>query len=493
MSREKQQVSIEITDQEIRVLGYLPTRERRLKRLKRLKRLEEFKEIDMTSVMFETFILPSGVIEQGIVRQPTELTRILELSLKNRGIKGNVSARITIPLSNGFVREYSLPWISKRERKQLIPYLADEEIPIPTEERVYDYWIAEEKLEDKRIRVVLSGIRKANLTSFTTCFEAAGLGIESLGFSPLAWAYALNLEPNQHILLIKEHSDFFQFHLYKGRIPEMTRTLRLDPQGSLGIEERDVELERVLAYFWTFQEKVDIRRVIISEGKESAKLGQKVCAYLRQEKGLAPQLQTMTEVISPYINSEFKGDEPEKILAVLGMAFQSSSDYPNNFWREKVRIKQGQRRRWIATVLLLVLSFTGLVVRDLLVQKVDTLDSEISQLEANREVMTRSIDEETKRTQEWLQLVEHPTSVGHELAQVQSLMGNGIQFKRLDYQEGTLIIEGDATQPALVQNLFEKLQLLGWDQPRLGTYHQDENRDSTDERIEFSLTTKKNS
>lgn len=469
MLRRIKHVSLELTDQEVRILGYIPSKK-------------------MTLVMYETIPLSTGVIEQGMVCQPTELTAVLREWVTNQAIQGKVNARVAIPLSNGFVRKYSLPWASKRDRKRLIHYLADEEIPIPEDDRVFDHWITPEKTQEKSLQVVLSGIRKVRLDSFTRCLETAGFRIESIGFTPLAWAYALQIKPQEQVLLIKEQSDVYQISFYHGIIPEIVRLLRHDRQGSQGNELWDTELERILSYLLTSRENLDIQRVIINPSEESVSLGTKVCAFLQREKGISPQLQTLDKVFISALS--FFKEEPRKILAVWGMALQHNLEHPNNFWRERTRVQRQQRRMGIVACLFLALSLAGIDLKDQLVQQVEKLDQEVSQLGVKGELETQAAQEEIRRTEEWLHLMEQPGTVGRDLAQLQSLVGEEIEFEQLEHKEGTVMIQGKATNPVSVQDLFNQLQQLGWQEPRLGTYQLEGNQD-TGSVIEFTLTTKR--
>lgn len=469
MLRKTKQVSLEFTDQEVRILGYIPSKK-------------------MTPVMYETIPLATGIIEQGIVCQPMELTAVLREWVTNQAFQRKVYARVAIPLSNGFVRKYTLPWASKRDRKRLIHYLADEEIPIPADDRVFDYWIAPEKTEEKSFQVVLSGIRKARLDSFTKCLETAGFEIESIGFTSLAWPYALHIKPQEQVLIIKEQSDVYQISFYHGIIPEIVRLLRRDRQGSQGKELWDTELERILSYFLTSRENLDIQRVIINPSEESVRLGTKVCAFLQQEKGISPQLQTLDEVFISA--SSFFKEEPRRILAVWGMALQHNLEHPNNFWRERTRVQRQQRRMWIVACLFLSLSLAGIDLKDRLVQQIEKLDQEVSQRGNTGELETQAAQEEIRRAEEWLHLVEQPRTVGQDLAQLQSLVGKDIEFVQLEHKEGTVMIQGKATNPVSVQDLFNQLQLLGWQEPRLGAYQLEGDQD-TGSMIEFTLTTKR--
>lgn len=471
MSRERLQASVELTDHELRWLWYIPKQDKN--------------GMSMTPVIFEAISLPQGIIEQGEVLQPTELTRILEKCQKERGIKGRVKVKIGIPFANSFIRAYTLPWVAKRERRHLLSYLADEEIPISVNERFVDSFVTEENSLPKRLHVVLSGIRKWVLAGIVTSFEAAGFSIESIGFSLLAWARVLNFGSDEHTLLIKEERGMVQLILYKGQIPEITRII---PPASkhYGVEEWSQEIQRILAYFSSLQEQVEIQRVVVSRGVETEKLGRRVCAYLSLENGLEPSFQVLEGAI-PSLPQIENCSDPDQLLAVTGLALVTGRTFPNNFRREENQRKIGQRNKWIAVVVLFALTLTGLGLQVSTLKVIDALDREIFQLRATGESLELIGKRQEEQARAWNDLAKNPTTVGQDLTVLEGLTRKGIQFDRLEVKEGSLMILGSASEAVLVQEVLNQLQNLGWGKARLRNYHLDENRDSEARGIEFTL------
>lgn len=470
-SREYEQVSVELTDHEIRWLWYNPGRNK--------------EGINMTPVIFEIIPLPQGIIEQGQVLQHTELTRILERLREARGIKGRVKVRIGIPFAKSFIREYTLPWVSKRERTRLLSYLADEEIPIPAHERVSDSFVTDENSSPRRLRVILSGIRKPVLSGIVTSFEVAGFSIETIGFSLIAWARLLNFKAEDHTLLIKEQMGMVQLILYKGQIPEITRMIPPSAK-HYGAEEWGLEVQRILAYFSTMHEQVNIQRVVVSQGVETENLGRRICAYLSLERGIEPNFQVLDGAI-PSLPRVENCSNPDKLLAVTGMALEEPMTSPHNFWRGEIKRKIRQRNKWIAVGLLFALTLAELAIRVSTADKLSALDQEVLQLRTTGESIKQIRKSQGDHNRAWNNLAENSTTVGKDLTLLEALTGNGIQFGRLELKDETLIIQGNAFEGASVQRLLNQLQQLGWEKARLSNYHLDENRDSEAGRIAFTF------
>lgn len=460
-------VSVEITDQEIRMMWYP----------------KNFLQ-NPTSVMFESIPLTPGMIEQGFIKKPAELFQVLESSKSSRGINGKINAQVTLSVPNGFIREYNLPWVPKRDRLNLIRYLADEEIPILPEERVYDAWIEEEGSE--RLRVVLCGMRKDMVTALIMCFEGVGFNISSLGFSSLAWVNAFAFEANCNTLFIRKLTDQYQFISYHGIIPKLTRILVLENNQNV-IPLYNEEIIKILNhYFRPFQESGVFQRVILNSEAESDQLGRFVCNYLKEIQGVEPQLQNMTRVISAYCDGLVKDD---KYLAVVGTALQQPNPI-NNFLRDKTRSKSKSQKQLFAVVLFLVFSLVGLGVGYRLEGKIEKVHEEVYELKLKSEKITGAEMAEASRKQEVNALNEERSTVGEHMRLLLSLSGKGVEYDRLRYQAGQIIINGLALEAHQVQKLLSELQGIGYTNVHLENYqseHAATNVQGDKRRLRFSL------
>lgn len=465
------QVSIELTDDELRILWYTPGKRKQ--------------EMDWTKVIFQVVPIPQGVIEQGQVLQPMELIRILESLRKAHGIEGRIKARIGIPFANSFIREYTLPWVTKRERTPLLTYLAEEEIPISANERVFDSFVLDQNSPPRHLNVILSGIRRTVLSGIATSFEAAGFSIEIIEFSLLAWAKVLNFEPGEHTLLIKEQMGIIQLILYKGQLPEIIRIIPLAAK-HYSAEEWNLEIQRALAYFSTMHEKVEIRRIVVSQGIDTEDLGRRFCAYLSLEKGIEPKVQVLGVAMPSILRIE-NCTHPDKLLAVSGLALEEPKFAFNNFWRGEIRRKLVQRNKWFAFALLCALTFLGLILRVSTLERLDELNQENFMLKASGESMEKLRKKQEGQARAWKDLLNHPTTVGRDLSNLNSLSGNGIWFERLEVRQDSLDVKGSASEAILVQQVMNQIQSLGWEKTQLTNYRMDKKSDFGAGQNEFTL------
>jgi type IV pilus assembly protein PilM len=428
-------------------------------------------------------------MQQGQVNKPQELTRILESVLKletDESGKSRIKVRISIPYANSFIRTYTLPWASKRERVRLLTYLADEEIPIPASERLIDFLLTEKAGSFRQFNVILSGIRKAVLYELAACFKEAGFSIELIGFALLAHAKVLDFKAAEHTLFIKEQQGLVQLILYQGQIPKI---IRIVPSVAryLGIEaESHLEVQHIFAYFSTLQEQIEIQRVVIGTGKEAEKLGRRICDFL----GLAGAEKLESHSLAGVLSTLPKlavNEEIEPYLAVTGMALEELKTSPNNFWRDELQWKNDRRHKWLAGAGVLFLILIGLIWCFSLTEKVLTLRQEVGQLQAVSQKLEQAEGSRRGQIQAWEELLAKPTKVGRELTQLSSLLSEGLTFEQIEMKEGTLALQGRAAEAASVQGLFKKLESLGWQNARLTNYQLQEKAVRSTREIEFTV------
>ena len=102
----KSSVVFELTDGEIRAFWFLAHPFRK-------------QGHSSTAVKFDRIPIPTGVVEQGTVRNEIILIDILA-TYKAQHPSESQKAYLAISLQQGFIRSYTLPWIPKRDRKSAI-------------------------------------------------------------------------------------------------------------------------------------------------------------------------------------------------------------------------------------------------------------------------------------------------------------------------------------------------------------------------------------
>ena len=124
-----------------------------------------------SAVKFDRIPLTAGLIEQGNVRNENALITALltYASQLPRNLYKNLKVYLAIPLQQGFIRAYSLPWLERRDRKSAISLLVAEEIPIIRSDLLYDYQVISEEKPTSLV-VLLGATRQSILERYVSIF-----------------------------------------------------------------------------------------------------------------------------------------------------------------------------------------------------------------------------------------------------------------------------------------------------------------------------------
>ncbi len=441
-------VCIEVLEQELRWLWYLPKGKNR---------------VVPSSLAFKTISLPPGVIEQGQVRQPEKLTHLLqeaiESELRNLKNKTPIYLKLGIPGHSLFIHEYLLPWTKKKERKGLLKYLAEEEIPIPPEELLYEYSLVED-IENRKLKILLAGIRRTYLYSLVDVFQRAGFVVKEVGVSLLAWKWALGLNDEEGTLICLEENDQVHIILYKRGAPQLIRGF---------------EIQRLLFYLEPFEPEGAVRRIITGRGRRAKEAGLAIQDILSRHQGEEPLLQELSKVLedqSPKISSDWQDilgeHQGEQVLTCMGLLGKIPSNI--DFWRHQQEGRKNRTRKQIVAGILLFillgasLTFLQTQQRSNLLQEEYVL---LKDLEANQ----RELQENTMRPiYTWQEAESKKTIVGQELRALLALRDESIQLKRIEIKGNTLFIEGGTAEALVVPRVFQQLKELAWTNVELVNY-----------------------
>lgn len=462
ISRDQWLACVEVTDRELRWLWYIP----------KSKDEESFASM----VKFEVIPLPPEVGRTNLWHEE-ELKAFVAEYLKKRkaelGVRHSIKLRVGLPIQNQFIREYRLPWVPKGERGGLIKYLAEEEIPIPRNELIYDCFIREEKGSQKELLAVLSAIRRSAFGPVVTSLRDAGFEIERVTFAQLALVKALNFTHNENTLFLREEEGQVQFVFYRGLIPEITRNFPPAAQ-YYNDEEWDLEIHRMLLYFSSLNEQVELHRLVVGQGKEAEKVGQRISDYNWRLREKRPLLQKCEEIHSNLLSPEklknLSGSEPERMLAVLGMALEEGKDSLNNFWRVNYQKKRQERTKQRAVGLVLVLNVLGFALLLSSQQSLELISNEVNQLREYQAVLAAAEQEERDLELAWEEVKRNSTTVGDQLRELSAFNSDTIQFDHVEIKGSELVIQGVATESLEVQGVFQQLEAAGWRNVFLANY-----------------------
>jgi type IV pilus assembly protein PilM len=132
--------------------------------------------------------LPSGVVENGEVRQPEVVAEALRELWQRGGFKNK---QVTMGVGNQrvVVREITIPWLPEKELRSSLAFQVQEFIPMSTDDAVLDYDpLGEMELEDgrKMLRMLLVAAQRAMVAAITQAADLAKLEPVGLDLTPFA-------------------------------------------------------------------------------------------------------------------------------------------------------------------------------------------------------------------------------------------------------------------------------------------------------------------
>lgn len=444
--------------------------ERELHLLMYVSKTKQGKLVNLTQVKFDSRPIPGGWLEQGQVQSQT-LTEILDEVRQTHKIPVNMPIRLAIPLVNGFIREYRLPWIAPKYREAAIQYLAKEETPIAQDNQVIGYALEENK-KLNRMRVTLGATRRSVLESILHALRGAGFKPTTVEFSVTAFGNALSLQPQGRYLYLSETNGGIQIHLYHGILPEITRFFPVlsgsDPK------EWIPEIARI---FGLMNTEIPIHRIFTS--------GQSSVSFFAQSlvEARLPGLNQLTEISAIEQLAEtwpWRESLPQSIfpcLPCLGLVLGSSREGRTqnvNLLSEYLMKKRENHQKWVTAGILvsILLSSLGLWVQGGNQQKL--LQAEVDGLKTKAETQQAQGQNQTYLVNAWKDAKGASPGIPTSLISLQDLVVEGISFEHLEYKEAVLTLKGTAKQAGQLEQFFMELRAQDWRQVQLHEYRQEE-------------------
>ncbi|TGE34214.1 pilus assembly protein PilM [Desulfosporosinus sp. Sb-LF] len=438
-------------------------------------------------VKFDRIPISAGLIEQGNVRDENALINILLTYTSHQPCKGQ-KVYLAIPLQQGFIRAFSLPWLPKRDRKSAVSLLVDEEIPIVRADLLYDFLVILEE-KNKSLQVLLGATRKSILEQYVFIFRKAGFKVEGIDFAFFVLGQALGFQPKEDVLYLHGESDCFQIALFEGMVPESVHTIPpFAPLigGGESLKERlealENEIHRFLLYYRTQQTDLNLKRLVWSGDSITDQLAQRVLAsghvsIVEQAllKGVPESWQRVLE--------ENKGWSE----VVVGYGLRISTQHPElNLWRQPNKEQRHRRTfgglAFFSAALLLIVTIGYFVLNQMTLP----LRQEVPLLSRQGVRIEEQARHREKLEDAWKKVKIHPERIGEGLAQVQALSGQGLKIEQVMYKQGSLSLSARADEYKGVQNLISTMRGIGWEQPALTSYKLTEL-----DNVEFTLSAKR--
>lgn len=138
----------------------------------------KFKSLDKIEIEnFGEINIPAGIIEQGEIKKEKRFSEFLRenFGTKDHKLYTNFVA-VSLPEEKSFVRVLQLPKIKKDELQNAIRWEIETNIPLPSEELIYDYEIVKTLKENTdHFDVVITAFPRSIVNSYVRALKAANL------------------------------------------------------------------------------------------------------------------------------------------------------------------------------------------------------------------------------------------------------------------------------------------------------------------------------
>ena len=460
---KKRSVVFELTDREIRAFWFS---------------VHPFRKQghSSTAVTFDRLPIPTGVMEQGNVRDETILTDILSAyGAEHLGESQNVY--LAVSLQQGYIRSYTLPWIPIRDRKSAISLLVDEEISIARSDLLFNYLVlAEEKHKD--LHILLGATRKSLLSQVVYIFGEAGFKVTGVDFAFSSLGQSLGFEPNEDVLYLQGQCDSFQVALFRGAVPESVRSLNEQA------EEWETEIRRFLLYYRTQHLDLNLKRLVWNGDSMSESLAQSLLTSKQVSSVEKAKLKNVPDAWSKILEENEGWAE-----VAIGYGMRVFARSPAlNLWHQPSIIQSAERRSRAITLFLAAIFMMGTIAWYSLYQMAFPLQQETQK----HSLQGTKIEAQAKQQEDlqvaWNKITRHTERVSDGMAQIQTMQalpGAELKLEQVMYKKGSMSLRGSAKDAKSVQNLISTLRIMGWEQPALTSY-----KLTSLDNVEFSLSAK---
>ena len=449
-----------------------------------------------TAVKFDRLPIPAGVIEQGNVRNENVLIDILSTyGAQHPG--ESQKAYLAIPLQQGFIRSYTLPWIPKRDRKSAISLLVDEEISIARSDLLFDFLVLSEE-KPKGLQILLGATRQSLLDRYVFIFGRAGFKVTGVDFAFSILGESLGFEPNEDVLYLQGESDSFQMALFRGAVPENVRSLHhlqrslplpsIEENGGSAnerTEEWENEIRRFLLYYRTQHPDLNLKRLVWSGDSAAEFLAQ---GLLTSNHVSAVEQAKLRNVPDSW-RKVLEGNKGWGEVAV-GYGIRISAHRPElNLWRQPNTAQTVQRRYRGMALFIFALFSIGTIIWFSLYQMALPLQQEVQQISRQGAMIEAQAKHQEDLETAWNKAKIHAEKIGDGLAQIQAMQtlpGVELKIEQVIYKQGSMSLRGSAKDARSVQTLIHALRTMGWEQPALSSY-----KLTSLNNVEFSLSAKR--
>lgn len=451
-------------------------------------------------VKYDRIPIPTGIIEQGTVRDKNSLIDIL-LTYRSRNSGKYQKVYLAISLQQGFIQAYTLPWLPKRDRTSALSLLVDEEISIARSDLLYDYLVISEE-KHKNLKVLLGAARRSLLEHYVFIFGQAGFTITEVDFGFSILGQALGFEAKEDALYLQGESGSLQLVLFRGIVPENIRTLSPWPAknelGQLTLnlgsaeDEREIslsaqvevwenEINRILLYYRTQYQDLNLKSLVWTGNYAAEKLARRLADSVQS---LTVKQAGLRDIPDPW--QKVIEDSPGCGEVAVGYALRILTRRPGlNLWRQPTSEQKVQRTylrlAFLAVFLLIIQILIGVSLSHMAMP----LQQEVNQLSSQGLKVDEQNNSQEALATAWNKVSVHSEEIGERLAEVYGLAETGLNIEQVVFKQDILSVRGSAIGSKSVQTTIRDLRFLGWEELALTSYKVTE-----PDNVEFALSAK---
>lgn len=294
-------------------------------------KLAEFRAARPGVELLNMAVCPLGIEPDHDIEMPLAIVEAIRNTLREKRIKP-APAALALTGPSAFLRLVKLPPVKPRRIYQTIQYEAQQNVPFPIDEVVWDYQLM--GASQHELDVMLVAIKIELVQNMTDCLEAAGLSVELVDVAPLALYNAVRynypeLEGCALVIDIGARSTNLVF-IEEGRVS--ARTLHVVGSGNA------ITQQLMKEFSLSFKDAEELKRAHarVAFGGAYEDFSDKVISKVSKTvRNTLTRLHVEVERSINFYRTQHGGSQPSRILLAGGTSAIARTD---EFFREKLKV-----------------------------------------------------------------------------------------------------------------------------------------------------------
>ncbi len=174
---------------------------------------------------YRTNSIPRGVIVNGEVEKPNELTKVVQEIKKDFDFR---FVRVALPEERGYLYNTALPFDKSTDLRSGVEFTLEENVPLSLAEAVFDFEVASIDSKKKKVNVVVTAFSQNVIGGYVAVLESAGLVPLSFELEANAIARSVVEEGDDRaFVVINMKRDKAGLYIVKNGIAHFTSTIDL--------------------------------------------------------------------------------------------------------------------------------------------------------------------------------------------------------------------------------------------------------------------------